>query len=293
MLIPLGDDVDHREFSVLGVILIAVNVAIFAYMVRIFCEQQDLAVVKKFVDDWGLVPADLTKGKWYGLITYMFLHGSLFHLLGNMLCFWAFVNTLENSYGIVRFALFYLLWGVLAGLAQAAMHWGSPIPIIGASGAIAGMMGAYYVKFGLYTKIKTLVFIIYPFIVNIPAYVFTAIWVLIQLFSAASTYGLTTGVAWYAHLGGFLAGALTAVLCGENVKARLVLNKSGMLELQSTAQLQEADQTPVTQLEAPPPACPFCHTELSEKNRIAANLMRCPNPSCARCIYLDEILVEN
>jgi membrane associated rhomboid family serine protease len=293
MFIPLGDDVDHREFSILGVILVSLNVSAFLYMIRICYGQADLTELKKFIDAWALIPADLTKGKFHGLVTYMFLHAGLFHLFGNMLCFWAFVSTLESSYGIVRFALFYLLWGILAGLAHAAMHWGSTTPLVGASGAIAGMMGAYYFTFGPYTNIRTLIFIIHPFVVNIPAYVFMALWVIIQLVSAASSNGVASGVAWYAHLGGFLVGVLTAFLCGENFKARLVLNKSGCFELQSTAELRKPhpDELP-SQIESLPPECPYCHTRLSEDNRLAANLLRCPNPTCSRCIYLTEVPVQ-
>ncbi|MBN2577559.1 MAG: rhomboid family intramembrane serine protease [Pirellulales bacterium] len=293
MFLPLGDDVDHREFSVLGVILVALNVGVFLYMLRICFGQEDLTAAHEFILTWGLIPADLAKGEYHGLATYMFLHADFMHLLGNMFCFWAFVHTLEGSFGILRFGIYYLLWGVLAGLAHAAMHWGSEVPMIGASGAIAGMMGAYFVAFGPFTTIRTLIFLLHVWVVNVPAYVFMAIWVGMQLISIASDDGCAGGVAWYAHLGGFLAGAVTASLFGKNVKAQLVLNKSGTYELQAAPPRRETQPEDLPkQIEAPPHACPYCRTVLNEENRIAANLMRCPNPTCSRCIYLDEVPVE-
>jgi membrane associated rhomboid family serine protease len=293
MFLPLGDDVDHRDFSVLGIILVAINVGVFLYMLRICFGQEGAQEMQKFIFAWGLVPADLAKGHYCGLVTHMFLHANVLHLLGNMFCFWAFVHTLESSLGILRFAVFYILWGVLAGLAHAATHWGSEVPMIGASGAIAGMMGAYFVAFGPFTNIRTLVFITHVFVANIPAYVFMAIWVGLQLIEAASATEGEIGVAWYAHLGGFLAGALTVTIFGRDLQTQLVLNKSGTYELHSPAPSQKMRPEEVTtRIENPPSVCPFCGTQINERNRLAANLMRCPNPTCARCIYLTEVPVE-
>ena len=116
---------------------------------------------------YGLASKDLQNNRYLGVVTHMFVHGGLMHLLGNMIVLWAFVSTLEHTLGAWIFLIFYLLWGTVAGLAQAAMHWGSDVPLVGASGAIAGVIGAYWVAFGARTRIRTLVWIIRPRVVLI------------------------------------------------------------------------------------------------------------------------------
>ncbi|HUT93515.1 MAG TPA: rhomboid family intramembrane serine protease [Thermoguttaceae bacterium] len=288
-LLPLGDDVDHRDFPLVGVLLTVANVTIFLYMLRLLFGTADLAVLEAFCLDWGLVPAKLARGNVLGLLTHMFLHGGICHLLGNMLCLWAFVHTLEAGLGTVRLLALYLAWGIAGGLVHAAVAWGSDVPMIGASGAIAGMMGAYWIAFGPLTKIRSLVFVLwYPLRIDVPAGGFMAIWVLMQMLGAAESVDGTVGVAWFAHLGGFLAGSLTMVFLKKHAKT-LVVTRHGDLEFVSSQDASEIpEEEPVPELEATPTACPHCGTSLGEEHQLAANLLRCPNPDCERCIYLEE-----
>jgi membrane associated rhomboid family serine protease len=134
----------------------------------------------------------------------MFLHGSLFHLAGNMLYLWIFGNNIEDRLGPVRFALFYLVCGVAASLTHIVFQPGSRIPMIGASGAVAGVLGAYWIVFP-HARIKTFVFLVfYIDVVAIPAGIVLGIWFLLQILNV----GMGGGTAWFAHIGGFLAGVL-------------------------------------------------------------------------------------
>jgi membrane associated rhomboid family serine protease len=291
-ILPLGDDVDHRDFPLTGVLMIVVNVMVFMYMLRLAFGSPDAEPIQQFVLTWGLVPAELGRGYIVGVVTHMFLHGDFFHILGNMLCLWAFIQTLEGCLGTARLIAFYLLWGVVGGLMHAAVNWGSDVPMIGASGAVAGMMGAYWVAFGPLTKIRTIVFVLWHGMrVDIPAGAFMAIWILLQLLGAAGESGDgAVGVAWFAHFGGFLAGAGTMLCLKDRTKARLVATEQGDLEFEPSAEeptlADEPEYAPPP--EAVPTICPYCDTPLDDANRLAPNLLRCPNPDCARCVYLEE-----
>ena len=297
MFLPLGDDVEHRTFPLVGIFLIMVNVLVFAYMLRLFNGDFTERKVIAFVEAYGLKPADLARGELLGVISHMFLHADIWHIAGNMVVLWAFVQTLEGALGYLAFAFFYFLWGTLAALAHSAMSWGDEMPMIGASGAIAGMIGAYCVAFGPTTRIKTLIWFIRPYIINIPAGIFVLIWIGMQLLGVASEEAAKVGaepqggVAWYAHLGGFLAGALTMSCIGSYTKGRLVESVHGHLhfedaeEQDAAAQALEDDQE--EEISEAPDECPHCGTPLSEESAWAANLLRCPNPECQRMIYLE------
>jgi membrane associated rhomboid family serine protease len=288
-VLPLGDDVDHREFPLVAVLLTVANVSVFVYMLRLAFGSTDFEALDEFCLSWGLVPSDLARGSVLGLVTHMFLHGGILHIVGNMLCLWAFSQTLEMSLGTVRLMVLYLVWGIAGGLMHAAVAWGSDVPMIGASGAIAGVMGAYWVAFGPLTKIRTLIFVIWrPFRADIPAGAFMAIWLLTQLFGAAESADDTVGVAWFAHLGGFLAGALSMV-CLKKYAKTLVETRHGDLEFaDSETPCETAHAVDAPEPQPAPSICPYCGTGLGEQHQLAANLLRCPNPDCERCIYLEE-----
>ncbi|MHC4177558.1 MAG: rhomboid family intramembrane serine protease [Planctomycetota bacterium] len=156
-----------------------------------------------------LLCREASGGAWYTLITSVFLHGGWFHLIGNMLFLWVFGNNVEDSMGRGRFVVFYLLCGVLAALAQILMQRGSPVPMVGASGAISGVMGAYLI---LYPRVRVhvLVFLgIFITRVTVPAYVMLIYWAFLQAVGSLPTLagsGFGGGVAFLAHLGGFVAG---------------------------------------------------------------------------------------
>jgi membrane associated rhomboid family serine protease len=152
------------------------------------------------------------------LVTSMFLHGGWMHIIGNMLFLWAFGKSLEDAMGHAKFLSFYLLCGVLAGIVQFFFNYYSRVPTVGASGAIAGVMGAYLLKFPR-AYIHTLVFIfVFVTTTDLPAWFFTIFWFVTQLFngygSIAQTQVTDGGTAWFAHIGGFLAGMLLVTVMG-------------------------------------------------------------------------------
>ncbi|MGB9907504.1 MAG: rhomboid family intramembrane serine protease [Candidatus Saccharicenans sp.] len=206
MFIPLKDENPTSRFPVITVAIIAVNCLIFLY--QIFSpnglEYQVLrfGIIPYEITHWGM-DATIPRVFWpLSLLTGMFLHGSLLHLAGNMLYLWIFGNNVEDFLGSVKFLFFYLACGIAASLLQVAIYPNSRIPMIGASGAIAGLLGAYLVLYPS-ARVKTLVFLfIYITVIYVPAWVLLGLWFILQL----SNIGLGGGVAWFAHIGGFLAG---------------------------------------------------------------------------------------
>jgi membrane associated rhomboid family serine protease len=175
-----------------------------------------------FMLQYGLVPAEFTSGQdlppaitlpiWLTLITSMFLHGSLLHVLGNMLYLWVFGDNVEGAMGRGRFIAFYLLCGIAAGLAQLALDPHSTIPQIGASGAIAGVLGAYFMLFPTSRILTVIPVFFFIRLVSIPAVVVLGIWILLQVVNSVTSLGVGSGVAWFAHIGGFAAGMALIVL---------------------------------------------------------------------------------
>jgi membrane associated rhomboid family serine protease len=142
----------------------------------------------------------------FSLLSFMFLHGGLVHLAGNLWMLYIFGNNIEEHLGPLRYVLLYLLCGIASGLSHAALHPGSMVPVIGASGAIAGVMGAYFLLFPA-ARILTLIPVLFiPLFVEIPAVVFLGIWLVMQFLNASFGHGAAGGVAWWAHIGGFLFG---------------------------------------------------------------------------------------
>ncbi len=214
MFIPLHDSnpIRHVQFPVVTYGLIAVTVLVFVFQVSLppyrFDEMaiglgMTPVVVRDLVDPQVIwVPDQLT------LVTYAFLHADWLHLLSNMLFLWVFGDNIEDAMGHVKFLVFYLACAILAALAHMAFNFQSFGPLIGASGAVAGVMGAYIVLFP-HARVYVLFKIVVPIPLPIPALWMLAAWFGIQLF-----YAVTAGdapVAWWAHIGGMAAGALLAV----------------------------------------------------------------------------------
>ncbi len=147
------------------------------------------------------LPSELT------LFSYMFLHGGWLHLLGNMLFLWVFGDNIEDSMGHLRFVVFYLACGLAAGLTHSLMDPGSQIPLIGASGAIAGLLGAYLM---LHPRVKVLVLVFSRIPLHLPAYLLILAWILFQFFSVWNT-AEGDNIAWWAHIGGFVAGMILII----------------------------------------------------------------------------------
>lgn len=164
----------------------------------------DVAAERAFIYAFGLVPAQFSI---LNIFTSMFIHGGIAHIAGNMWFLWIFGDNVESALGHVRYLLFYLACGVAAALSQVVLNSVSQIPMVGASGAIAGVLGAYMM---MYPKARVHVFIIFFFIttVRVPAQIVLGIWFFMQLSNGLGTLGLDTtgGVAWFAHIGGFIAG---------------------------------------------------------------------------------------
>lgn len=210
-MIPISDINPRRRFPYVTVLLIVINTIIFIY-------QSLLKNPNPFIYKYALIPRNLFKigGKEYlKLITSTFLHGNLLHIIGNMLYLWVFGDNIENNLGTFKFIIFYFLCGIVAGLTHALIYSNSTIPTIGASGAIAGVLGAYFFLFPN-AKVLALVPLFYFFtVMPVPAYIFLGIWFLLQLIPGFVYFGkVGTGVAFWAHIGGFVGGILLVILLG-------------------------------------------------------------------------------
>jgi membrane associated rhomboid family serine protease len=203
-LVPLSDASRRpAHFPITTALIIAVNVIIFI---------EELLRGDAFVAAWSVVPADIVAGHhWVTILSAMFLHGSWSHIIGNMVFFWAFGPEIEDAMGSVRYLIFYLVGGFVAMLAQVAASPHSTVPNLGASGAIAAVMGAFIVTYPRDRMKSLLVIFIFIRITFIPAAVLIGVWFLIQLWNAGSVASVQTGgVAYLAHVGGFIFGAVTA-----------------------------------------------------------------------------------
>ncbi|HNS73245.1 MAG TPA: rhomboid family intramembrane serine protease [bacterium] len=203
-MIPIRDDNARHHFPVVTISLIAANVIIFIYQSLLPATQ-----VGEFILDFGAVPYYITNGSHLGTIfSSMFLHGGVMHLGGNMLYLFIFGDNIESVLGSVRYLLFYLLCGVLAFASHYIIDLSSQIPMIGASGAISGVLGAYAVRFPHARVSVLLPLVIIWQVITIPAVLVLGFWFVLQLFSGATGSAQSGGVAWLAHVGGFAAGVI-------------------------------------------------------------------------------------
>ena len=241
-MLPLRDTTHSRNFPVANTLLIATNVLLF--LVQTGQGPQENA----FIYTYGLVPARYSVPEIsahftsfqqaFALLSFMFLHGGFWHLLGNMWSLYIFGDNVEDRLGPFRYLFFYLLCGWASGLFHLFINWLSPIPTIGASGAIAGVMGAYLLLFP-HSRILTLIPILFiPYFIEIPAYFFLGFWFLMQFLGAAGSQTQGGGIAWWAHVGGFAAGILLVKILervpktGLTGKVREVTQKTGTPRLQ-------------------------------------------------------------
>jgi membrane associated rhomboid family serine protease len=207
-MIPLRDVIPSRTTPYITVTIIVLNAMAWLFELTLPHE-----VLENFLTAYGVVPAYLA---WPTLITSMFLHGSWSHVIGNMWYLWIFGDNVEDRVGHGRFIVFYLLCGIAAALGQVAMDPNSMLPTIGASGAIAGVMGAYFVLYPQ-SRVLTLIPFIWFQIVELPAVILLGFWFLMQLFSAgtiamtAASHG-SGGVAFAAHVSGFVMGLIGVFL---------------------------------------------------------------------------------
>ncbi len=223
-MLPLRDELPTRRIPVITIALIALNVLVFFLFFSL--ELRGEENLEAFLWTWGTIPWELTHHfgprSALSLLTAMFLHGGFLHIGGNMLYLWIFGNNVEDEMGRWQFVLFYLLCGVLAGLAQVAAGPDERIPAIGASGAIAGVLGAYLVLFPRAQVSTLLIFGYFIRVARLPAALLLGFWFALQLLNGLATLSSpfqSGGVAWFAHIGGFLAGLLLVWLLRRRRRA--------------------------------------------------------------------------
>ncbi len=223
-MIPLKDENPSKTIPFVNVFLILTNITAFIYL-KYFLNGEPQQVFSqlgfipyefshlKDIRPTNLVPLPLS------LFTSMFIHGGWIHLMSNMLYLWIFGDNIEDRLGHIRYILFYLMCGILATLVYGFVNMNSRIPTVGASGAIAGVLGAYLLLFPA-ARIKTL-FILFIFakIIRLPALVVLGFWIIVQILSGFTEYRMqdTGGIAWFAHIGGFISGLMLVKLFKKRV----------------------------------------------------------------------------
>ena len=219
-MIPLKDNVPTRTFPIITITIVLVNILVF---LRSLMLTDGLG--RHVVQAYALIPKELLVAATarpdllpYNILTIftsMFLHGGILHLGGNMLYLWIFGKNVEDATGHSRFILFYLFSGVAAALVQCSVDPGSAVPMIGASGAISGILGAYLLLYPR-ARVKTLIFIfLFITTVDIPAMVLLSLWFFVQII-----FSHGQGVAWFAHIGGFLFGLITIKIFTRGMRPR-------------------------------------------------------------------------
>lgn len=221
-MIPIGDYAgERRHFPYVNYTLIVLNILAFIYEITRPGEQ-----LTRFILQWGAIPREIVTGTdlaptiglpvYVTLLSSIFLHGGWLHLGGNLLYLWVFGDNVENAFGPLKYILFYLVCGVAATGAQIAIDPASTIPTVGASGAIAGVMGAYLIMFPGATVRTVVILIVFVTVVYLPAILVIGIWFLLQLVNGVTSLGAPAqqggGVAFFAHIGGLVAGAILALV---------------------------------------------------------------------------------
>ncbi len=211
-MIPIRDTIPSKNYPIVNNTIIAINVLIYLLQLA---QGEGL---HRFVQIYGLIPARYTVPQishyfstgqqLFSFLSFMFLHGGFLHLLGNMWSLYIFGDNVEDRLGHFRYLVFYLLCGLVSGFSHLLFNLHSTVATIGASGAIAGVMGAYFILYPN-AKILTLIPIIFiPLFFEIPAFVFIGFWFILQFISAVSSHGEISGIAWWAHIGGFVGGVI-------------------------------------------------------------------------------------
>lgn len=211
-MFPIRDNIPSSRWPLITILIIGAN--IFAFYFEIHLPEHDL---RDFIDDFGVVPANFdglipVPGHSYiPFFSSMFLHGSLLHIIMNLWSLWIFGDNVEDRMGKIRYLVFYMFCGVAAAIAHVLANPGSEIPAIGASGAIAGVLGAYFMMYPR-AVVRTLIPIFFwPLFVDVPAFLYLGLWFASQLSAGTTQMSaevVAAGIAWWAHIGGFVAGAI-------------------------------------------------------------------------------------
>ena len=226
-MVPLRDDIPTRITPVVTYALIVANILVFLHELTL-----PPPLLQQFFQTWAVVPRELTLSfqeaalaspvpEWTTLITSQFLHGGFTHIAGNMLFLWIFGNNVEDCLGHIKYLIFYLTCGIMAALTQWYFAAGSTVPSLGASGAIAGVMGAYILRYPHAQVLTWIPLGIFSTITRIPAFFFLGFWFVQQAFNSVASLNVPAstgmqggGIAYWAHAGGFVFGAILAPLMG-------------------------------------------------------------------------------
>jgi membrane associated rhomboid family serine protease len=204
-MFPLKDEIKSYSFPIVSYLIILINSGVYIYHYFIYPNPEE------FIYKYGFIPSNFN---FLNIITAMFLHGGFFHIFSNMLFLFIFGDNVEDVLGHLRFLIFYIFWGICAALLQAFFYPNSSVPMIGASGAISGVLGAYFIFFPT-SRILSFVFIpfLYIGLAEIPALFYLGIWFLNQFIQGtfSTLLNISTGIAFWAHIGGFVAGLITAL----------------------------------------------------------------------------------
>ena len=247
-MIPLRDTVRSRNFPVVNTGFIIVNIVAFIWQLSLGPRLEEafylFGVVPIRYSDPTVAVHFTTLQQLFPFLSSIFLHGGVFHILGNMWFLYIFGDNVEDHLGHIRYFLFYLLCGIAAGLIHLLTNWNSKIPTIGASGAIAGVMGGYLL---LYPRARILTLVPIFFFIQlfeIPAFIFLGYWFLIQILSGSLTPSDVGGVAWWAHVGGFVSGLILVKVLGVIPSTGLSEGIRHHTERQRTPRLQKVSPTP-------------------------------------------------
>lgn len=217
MFFPIGDDqVQGGAKPLFSYTLILINVLVFGYEIMLTPDQSEMMVT-----NYGAIPQEIIQGQdMYTLLSCMFLHGGWMHLIGNMLFLWVFADNIEAVVGTFNFMIFYIIGGVAASAIHIFFNPYSEVPMVGASGAISAVMGAYLIMFPS-SRIKVLILIFFT-TTYVPALFFLGIWIVQQLVAGVGSLNPTTaesaGVAWWAHIGGFIFGVVAGFIARKQYK---------------------------------------------------------------------------
>ena len=206
-MFPIRDTIRARSFPLANTIIIAVNVLVFLFQASL--SERGFIL---FIQGFGLTPARFSPFfpfQWVTVLTSMFMHGGWFHLISNMWTLYIFGDNVEDRMGSLRYAGFYLLSGAAAALTHIFFSTGSNVPTLGASGAVAGVLGAYFLLFPSSQVVTFIPILFIPWFVNIPAFFYLGIWFFSQVANGLMVTGESmSGIAWWAHIGGFIVGIL-------------------------------------------------------------------------------------
>ncbi len=212
-MIPIKDNIPSRKRPFITIAFIAINVAVFFYEMSLGRN------INTFISQFGMIPQNIVAGQnLHTLFTSMFLHGGFWHILGNMLYLWIFGDNVEDAFGHFGFLVMYLVTGLAGSAAHILTAVGSKIPTIGASGAVSGVLGAYFI---LYPRAQVLALVPIFFFIRfmaLPAFIFLGFWFFLQLLYGAGSMGGGAGVAFFAHIGGFVVGVILGLLVKNRVR---------------------------------------------------------------------------